>query len=64
MQTLERSLKRSIRRMMRSGTVGMSMASLKQVTSTRGLSCSVADYHRQFPRVAREVAAKLHFTLY
>ena len=43
------------------GVIGMSVANLKQVTTTKGVTIPVGEYHREFERLAAEVAKKLKF---
>ena len=61
MQTLDQathilvvSIRKAVKAAKADGTVGMSLANLKQITPTRGLTCHPAIYHQAF-----EMAAKL-----
>lgn len=61
---LERNIRKAISSAKRQGTTGMSFACLKQLTSTDGLSCHPAVYHRDFPRIAQYIAMRMKFELY
>ena len=50
--------------MRREGTTGCSLPNLKQMTSTRGLSCPVGQYHAEFDGIARDVAKSIRFRVY
>lgn len=53
----------AIRNARRDGITGMSLANLKQITPTTGLTCPPAEYHRVFPEIAANVAYRLRFTI-
>jgi hypothetical protein len=63
-ETLTDNIDKAIRKAKRSGTVGMSYVNLRMITDTRGLTCSVGDYHRMFPQLADVAAKRLRFELY
>ncbi len=63
-ETLTRNIRQTIRKAKKAGTVGMSLANLKQITPTTGLTCDPGEYHREFPRIAAQVAARLSFPVY
>jgi len=56
-------IKKTIRKARRDGITGMSLANLKQITPTTGLTCPPAEYHRAFPEIATNVASRLRFTI-
>ena len=62
--TLTLNIQTLIRKWKKEGTVGASLACLKQCVSTRGLTCSVSEYNERFPIVALNVATRNHFTIY
>lgn len=51
------SIRNVIRDCKADGTAGMSLANLKQITPTRGLTCHPAIYHQAFEKAAK-LAAK------
>jgi hypothetical protein len=53
----------TIRKMKKNGTIGASLACLKQNVSTRGLMCSVSEYNERFPIIAKIVANQNHFEI-
>ena len=53
-----------IRELMSAGTIGMSIANLRQITPTNGVTCAVPMYKSLFESVARECAKELKFDLY
>ena len=55
-KTLSANIRQSVKRAKQRGITGMSLANLKQVTPTKGLTCEVGMYHTIFPEVARKVA--------
>jgi hypothetical protein len=64
-KTLERNIAATIKAARRKGTVGMSLACLKQNTSTAGLVCSVGVYEAAFEAAARNVAGRVRgFRIY
>lgn len=63
-KTLTQNIRSTITKAKRRGVVGMSLANLKQCTPTTGLTCPPGEYHREFPRVAAQVAARLSFPVY
>jgi hypothetical protein len=62
--TLARNIRTTIRKWKKEGTVGASIACLKQCVPTRGLMYSVSEYNEQFPIVAKQVANQLKFEIY
>jgi hypothetical protein len=63
-ETLTASIDKAIKKAKRSGTVGMSYGNLRMIADTRGLTCSVGDFHRMFPQLADIAAKRLRFELY
>ena len=63
MNQLETNIIQAIKSARRDGVTAMSLANLKQVTSTNGLTISVAEYHNSFNEVADKVATRLKFKL-
>jgi len=63
MNQLEKNIADAIKAAKRDGIVGMSMRNLKQVTPTRGLTISVAEYHATFDEVASQVSKRLRFPI-
>jgi hypothetical protein len=63
-EILSSAITETIRKSKRLGTVGMSYLNLKQITPTRGLSCSVSDFHNSFDQIAADTAKSLRFNLY
>lgn len=61
---LRTNIAEAILGMKREGTIGASVACLKQCTSTRGLSCSPFMFAQGFEEHAREVAKTLKFKIY
>ncbi|MHC4296536.1 MAG: hypothetical protein ACYS7Y_04485 [Planctomycetota bacterium] len=64
MTQLEKNIRSALRSARKRGTVGMSFANLKQIVPTRSLTCTPAEFHRDFPVVAKSVAADIRFNLY
>jgi hypothetical protein len=63
MNQLEKNITDAIKTAKRDGMTAISIANLKQVTSTRGLKISVAEYHNTFDEVAKQVAKRLRFPI-
>ena len=64
-KTLEANIRAAIKEARKNGTCGMSLACLKANTSTRGLTCSAAEYHQAFEVAAARVAKSPRgFTIY
>ncbi len=63
MNQLEKNISNAITSLKRDGITAMSLANLKQVTPTRKLKISVAEYHRTFGELARKVAKRLRFRI-
>lgn len=64
-KTLEANIRAAIKKSRKSGTCGMSLACLKQNTSTAGLVCSVPMYHAAFEAAAAKVAKSVRgFAIY
>ena len=61
---LEKNIRQTIDKMKNDGTVGASVACLKQCTPTTGVTMSVLKYHSEFPKVAKTIATKMKFDLY
>ena len=62
---LEKNIRATIKAARKKGTCGMSLACLKQNTSTAGLSCSVPMYHAAFEAAAANVAKSIRgFEIY
>lgn len=64
MRQVEKNIRSTIKAAKKRGTVGMSTANLKQITPTRGVTCTPAEFHREFPVIAKAVADDLQFNLY
>lgn len=62
-ELLTQAITTTIKAVKRDGATAMSIGNLKQMTPTRGLTCSPAEYHRMFPEIAVSVARKLRFPL-
>jgi hypothetical protein len=63
MNQLETNIRDAIKAAKRDGITSMSLANLKQITPTRGLTISVAEYHLTFDEVAGQVANSLRFPI-
>jgi len=63
MDILKRNISVAIMVAVGEGTTAMSIANLKQVTSTAGLQISPAAYNNGFEEAAREVAAAENFRI-
>lgn len=63
MNQLETNIRDAITSLKRDGITAMSLANLKQVTPTRGLTISVAEYHMNFDQLASRVAKRLRFQI-
>ena len=63
MSQLESNIRDAITDAKRDGITSMSLANLKQVTPTRGLTISVAEYHNTFDEVASQVAKRMRFRI-
>ena len=61
---LRLNIAEAIKEMKHKGTVGCSFANLKQLTSTKGLMCSVSEFHKEFDGIASEVGASMNFDVY
>ena len=62
-ETIRGNIKATIKKAKKDGIVGMSLANLKQITSTAGVTVSVSEYHQQFGVIADDVATKMKFKL-
>lgn len=63
MDQLKRNIGKAITKARKSGITGMSLANLKQVTPTDGLTISVEEYHSSFDALALKVAASRRFRI-
>lgn len=63
MSQLESNIRDAITDAKRDGITSMSLANLKQVTPTRGLTISVAEYHMTFDEVAVQVSKRMRFRI-
>ncbi len=55
---LAKNLRALITKMKKDGTVGASKACLKQLVSTKGLTCSVEEYNKIWEEVVNSVTVK------
>lgn len=53
----------AIMQMKKEQTVACSLGNLKQITSTRGLTCHLSQYHGEFDEIATSVAKTLRFRI-
>ena len=60
---LSEHLVETIQAAKRDGITGMSLANLRQITPTTGLTCSVEEFDRMFPEVADSISRRLRFTI-
>lgn len=63
MNQLESNIRDAITDAKRDGITSMSLANLKQVTPTRGLTISLAEYHMTFDEVAVQVSKRMRFRI-
>lgn len=55
MEVLEQNMRKAINRMKQNGTVSASAACVKANTSTRGLSCTLAEYQQEIDRLVKTI---------
>lgn len=63
MNQLERNIGKAITQARKDGVRAMSLANLKQITSTEDLQISVEEYNAGFDQAAQRVAASRRFTI-
>lgn len=63
-QVIRSNIRDAITKAKRNGITGMSCLNLKMVTNTRGVHCSVQDFHAWFDLIAEQVAKDKGFDLY
>lgn len=62
-EAIKANITAKIKELKADGTVGMSLANLRQITPTRGVSCSIPMYPGLFAAAAAECAKELRFPI-
>lgn len=60
-ESITKNIRETIAKLKRDKVCGISVQNLKQITPTKGVLVSVAEYHREFETIARDCAKKAKF---
>lgn len=63
-EAIKANITAKIKELKADGTVGMSLANLRQITPTKGVTCAIPMYPRLFETAARECAKELKFPVH